>query len=47
MRILMVTPQLPTAARPGSMAPAARQIQSLRRARCAGGCLRDHGFARA
>jgi glycosyltransferase involved in cell wall biosynthesis len=30
MRILMVTPQLPSQARPGTMAPTARQIESLR-----------------
>ncbi len=30
MRVLTITPQLPTAARPGSMAPTARQIDSLR-----------------
>jgi len=30
MRVLMVTPPLPDANRPGSMAPAARQIESLR-----------------
>jgi glycosyltransferase involved in cell wall biosynthesis len=30
MRILMVTPQLPTATRPGTMAPTARQIASVR-----------------
>jgi glycosyltransferase involved in cell wall biosynthesis len=30
MRILAITPELPTAGSPGSMAPGARQIQSLR-----------------
>lgn len=32
MRILMVTPQLPTLDQPGSMAPAARQMESVRAA---------------
>ena len=31
LRVLMISPRLPTAARPGSMAPALRQMESLRR----------------